>query len=131
MAATGRHDVLRGRAAFAYGWARRTVDGGNANVDGAPAATTTHCLGAAMRARVIVRLKPGVLDPQGAAVEKSLQSLGFDGVRGVRISKMIELDVDASDVADAKAKVTAMAEQLLRNPVIEDAVVSVDTGEGA
>jgi phosphoribosylformylglycinamidine synthase PurS subunit len=84
-----------------------------------------------MRARVIVRLKPGVLDPQGAAVEKSLQSLGFAGVRGVRISKMIELDVDANDVADARAKVTAMAEQLLRNPVIEDATVSVDNGEGA
>jgi phosphoribosylformylglycinamidine synthase len=84
-----------------------------------------------MRARVIVRLKPGVLDPQGAAVEKSLHNLGFDGVRNVRISKMIELDVDADDVADAKAKATAMAEQLLRNPVIETASVSVDTGEGA
>lgn len=78
-----------------------------------------------MRARVIVRLKPGVLDPQGAAVEKSLQGLGFAGVNGVRVQKLIELDIDATDAADARAKVTAMADRLLRNPVIEDAIVEV------
>jgi len=78
-----------------------------------------------MRARVIVRLKPGVLDPQGAAVEKSLQSLGFGDVKGVRVQKLIELDIDTDDVETARARATAMADKLLRNPVIEDALVEV------
>jgi phosphoribosylformylglycinamidine synthase len=78
-----------------------------------------------MRARVIVRLKPGVLDPQGEAVEKSLVSLGFAGASRVRVAKLIELDVDAASADDAKASVERMAEALLRNPVIEDATVEV------
>ena len=78
-----------------------------------------------MRARVIVRLKPGVLDPQGADVEKSLQSLGFPGVTAVRVQKLVELDVDADSVEAARAMVTAMADKLLRNPVIEDAIIEV------
>jgi phosphoribosylformylglycinamidine synthase PurS subunit len=78
-----------------------------------------------MRARVIVRLKPGVLDPQGSAIEQSLQGLGFVGARNVRVQKLIELDVDAGSVDDARARLTAMADRLLRNPVIEDYVVEV------
>jgi phosphoribosylformylglycinamidine synthase PurS subunit len=78
-----------------------------------------------MRARVIVRLKPGVLDPQGEAVERSLHSLGFAGATNVRVSKVIELDVDATDAGVARKMVTDMAEQLLRNPVIEVADVEV------
>ena len=78
-----------------------------------------------MRARVIVRLKPGVLDPQGAAVEKSLQGLGFGDVKNVRVQKLIELDVDTTDADVARAQATAMADKLLRNPVIEDAIVEV------
>ncbi len=78
-----------------------------------------------MRARVIVRLKPGVLDPQGAAVEKSLQSLGFAGVTAVRVQKLVEFDVEADTVEAARAMVTAMADKLLRNPVIEDAIIEV------
>ena len=75
-----------------------------------------------MRARVIVRLKPGVLDPQGAAVEKSL---GFAGVTAVRVQKLVEFDVEADTVEAARAMVTAMADKLLRNPVIEDAIIEV------
>ena len=56
-----------------------------------------------MRARVIVRLKPGVLDPQGEAVERSLHALGFAGATNVRVSKVIELDVDATDADVARA----------------------------
>ena len=78
-----------------------------------------------MRARVIVRLKPGVLDPQGAAVEGALRSLGFPGASNVRVQKLIELDVDANDAASCKATVEAMADKLLRNPVIEDCSVEV------
>lgn len=83
-----------------------------------------------MRARVIVRLKPGVLDPQGEAVEKSLHTLGFPSVRNVRVSKLIELDVDGT-ADEARAAAQAMAEKLLRNPVIEDAAIDVvDGGAG-
>lgn len=78
-----------------------------------------------MRARVIVKLKPGVLDPQGAAVEHSLHSLGFPEATGVSVQKLIELEVDAADKDAALARVREMADALLRNPVIEDAVVEV------
>lgn len=78
-----------------------------------------------MRARVIVRLKPGVLDPQGAAVEKSLHTLGFAEVSNVRVQKLIELDIPGDDAAVVKAQAVAMADKLLRNPVIEDALVEV------
>ncbi|MDP2344845.1 MAG: phosphoribosylformylglycinamidine synthase subunit PurS [Deltaproteobacteria bacterium] len=78
-----------------------------------------------MRARVIVRLKPGVLDPQGAAVEGALHTLGFSGATNVRVQKLIELDVDAKDADACKVQLEAMADKLLRNPVIEDFSVEV------
>lgn len=71
-----------------------------------------------MKARVHVTLKPGVLDVQGKAVEGALKTLGFDGVSGVRVGKVIELDV-AGDATTAEASVRAMCEQLLANTVIE------------
>lgn len=78
-----------------------------------------------MRARVIVKLKPGVLDPQGAAVEGALHSLGFASAKNVRVQKLIELDLDAKDEQDARAQLTLMADKLLRNPVIEDFAIDV------
>ena len=77
-----------------------------------------------MRARVIVRLKPAVLDPQGEAVERALIGLGFAGVRNVRVGKIVELDVDG-DAGLVKAELAAMADKLLANPVIEDYHVEV------
>ncbi len=77
-----------------------------------------------MRARVIVRLKPAVLDPQGEAVERALLGLGFSGVRNVRVGKLVELDVDG-DAGLVKAELSAMADKLLANPVIEDYQVEV------
>ncbi len=70
-----------------------------------------------MKVRILVRLKPGVLDPQGRAVHHSLDSLGFEGVEDVRIGRMIEMDVadGASDETLIK-----MCEKLLANTVIED-----------
>jgi phosphoribosylformylglycinamidine synthase subunit PurS len=69
-----------------------------------------------MQVRVLVRLKPGVLDPQGRAVHHALEGLGFDGVADVRIGRLIELDVaDGTD----QATLTAMCEKLLANTVIE------------
>ena len=72
-----------------------------------------------MKARVHVRLKDGVLDPQGAAIGRALAQLGFAGVAGVRQGKLIELELDQSDPRAAAAEVRSMCERLLANPVIE------------
>ena len=73
-----------------------------------------------MRARVHVTLKAGVLDPQGEAVRHALGTLGFEDVSGVRIGKVIELDLEDADQATAEARVAQMCEKLLANTVIEN-----------
>ena len=78
-----------------------------------------------MKARVYVTLKNGVLDPQGAAVQHALGSLGFDGVDAVRQGKVIELDLVETDADIAKASVEKMCEKLLANTVIEDFKVEI------
>jgi phosphoribosylformylglycinamidine synthase len=70
-----------------------------------------------MKLRIHVTLKPGVLDPQGKAIEHALAGLGFAGVEGARVGKLIELDV-ADTVTDDQ--VDAMCRQLLANTVIEN-----------
>ncbi|MDN4630671.1 phosphoribosylformylglycinamidine synthase subunit PurS [Sphingomonas sp. PvP056] len=70
-----------------------------------------------MKLRIFVTLKPGVLDPQGRAIHKALDGLGFAGVNDVRAGKLIELDV-ADDMADAQ--VDEMCRKLLANTVIEN-----------
>ena len=67
-----------------------------------------------MRARVLVRPKAGILDPQGQAVERALPALGFSGVRNVHVGRLIELDVEDAD------RLPEMCERLLSNPLIED-----------
>ncbi|MFL5821306.1 MAG: phosphoribosylformylglycinamidine synthase subunit PurS [Solirubrobacteraceae bacterium] len=67
-----------------------------------------------MRARVLVRPKQGILDPQGQAVERALAALGFEGVADVRIGRLIDLEIE-----DPR-RLSAMCEQLLANPLIED-----------
>jgi len=71
-----------------------------------------------MRATVLVRPKPGILDPQGDAVESALEHLGF-AVSGARVGKVVDLEVTASNPAEARAQVEKMCEQLLANPLIE------------
>jgi phosphoribosylformylglycinamidine synthase len=78
-----------------------------------------------MKARVHVTLKQGVLDPQGAAVRRSLGALGFDGVEKVRQGKVIELDLAETDKAKATAQVEEMCEKLLANTVIENYSVEI------
>ena len=78
-----------------------------------------------MKARVYVTLKNGVLDPQGAAVQHALGSLGFDGVDAVRQGTVIELDLTETDAGKAEASVTEMCEKLLANTVIEDFKVEI------
>jgi len=70
-----------------------------------------------MRARVLVKPKQGILDPQGQAVERALPALGFTGVSQVHVGRLIELDVEDP------ARLPEMCEQLLTNPLIEDYVV--------
>ncbi len=72
-----------------------------------------------MKARVFVTLKNGVLDPQGKAIGHALAGLGFDGVGDVRQGKVIDIELKERDQAQARARVTAMCEQLLANTVIE------------
>jgi len=78
-----------------------------------------------MKARVHVTLKSGVLDPQGQAIGHALQSLGFSGVRDVRQGKVIELELEESDPARARAAVEAMCGKLLANPVIENYTIEL------
>ncbi|MEK6549182.1 MAG: phosphoribosylformylglycinamidine synthase subunit PurS [Nitrospirota bacterium] len=73
-----------------------------------------------MKAKVSVTLKRGILDPQGQAVLHALGSLGYSGVKDVRMGKLLELELATSDRAGAEAEVKAMCERLLANTVIED-----------
>ena len=73
---------------------------------------------------VYVTLKPTLLDAQGRTVETALHSLGFEEVEGVRIGKIIEMDVDG-DPAAAKARAAAMCDKLLANPVTESYRIEV------
>lgn len=72
-----------------------------------------------MKARVFIRLKNGVLDPQGKAIGKALSGLGFAGIGEVRQGKLIEIELDETDERAAKAALTEMCEKLLANTVIE------------
>lgn len=73
--------------------------------------------------QVSIRRREGILDPQGQALEKSLQRLGFKGVNHVRVDKEIRLHLAAKNEADAEASAKKMCERLLANPVMEDALV--------
>ena len=74
---------------------------------------------------VEVRLRPGIADPQGATIERSLPALGFEGVAGVRVGKSIRFVIESADEASARAEVDVMCARFLTNPVIEDAVVDI------
>jgi phosphoribosylformylglycinamidine synthase PurS subunit len=78
-----------------------------------------------MRATVYVRLKSEVLDPQGDAVRRALEKLGFDGVRNVRVGKLVELELDGQDEAAAKSKLEKISDEMLANPVIEDFEIKI------
>jgi phosphoribosylformylglycinamidine synthase PurS subunit len=71
------------------------------------------------RYAVAVMPKPGILDPQGRAVEQSLGHLQVEGVRDVRVGRRVELTVQASAEEEARATASRLAEELLSNPLIE------------
>ena len=78
-----------------------------------------------MRAVVLVRPKPGILDPQGQAVEGSLRQLGFR-VDEARVGRVVDLEIEAADAADAQAQLERACEQLLANPLIESYEIAVE-----
>jgi phosphoribosylformylglycinamidine synthase len=73
-----------------------------------------------VKAKVLIRPKEGILDPQGKAVERALPALGFEGVHEVRVGRLVELETDDPDELDA------LCEKLLANPLIEDYEVEID-----
>jgi phosphoribosylformylglycinamidine synthase len=77
-----------------------------------------------VKATVLVRPKPGILDPQGEAVQRSLQQLGFP-VEEARIGRVVDLELDLGDAQRTRAELERMCEQLLANPLIESYEISV------
>jgi phosphoribosylformylglycinamidine synthase len=73
-----------------------------------------------MKARVTVTLKPGVLDPQGKAIEGALKSLGIAGVASVRQGKVFDIELDSRDRKQAQAALKQAADRLLANTLIEN-----------
>jgi phosphoribosylformylglycinamidine synthase subunit PurS len=73
-----------------------------------------------MKARVLVRLKPSILDAQGVTVKRALTSLGFEEVQDVRVGKVVDVELDGLGPEDARRRVDEMCARLLCNPVIED-----------
>ena len=73
-----------------------------------------------MKLRVLVRLRPGIMDVQGAAVQRALIGLGFGDLRDLRVGKVIDVDVDAPTAEAGRARVDEMCKKLLANPVLED-----------
>jgi len=79
-----------------------------------------------MKAKVHVTLKNGVLDPQGKAIEHTLGSLGFKGVKQARQGKFIELDLAETDAEKARTQVDEMCKKLLANTVIENYTIDIE-----
>jgi phosphoribosylformylglycinamidine synthase subunit PurS len=78
-----------------------------------------------VKATVLVRPKPGILDPQGQAVEGSLRHLGFD-VAEARVGRVVDVELATDDPEEARAQLERMCEQLLANPLIESYVIALD-----
>ena len=73
-----------------------------------------------MRVKIFVSLKPGVLDPQGKAIERSLHTLGYAEVQDVRVGKYLEVNLEAPSRAAAELRIREMCDKLIANTVIED-----------
>jgi len=76
-------------------------------------------------ARVEVRLRPGIADPEGATIERALPALGFDGIASVKTGRCFNVELDASDLEAARSHAAALADRLLANPVIEESIIEV------
>jgi len=74
---------------------------------------------------VDVQLRPGIADPQGSTIERSLPTLGFEAISGVRVGKSIRFQIEAADEPTARQRVGDLCERFLANPVIEDVSIEV------
>jgi phosphoribosylformylglycinamidine synthase len=83
-----------------------------------------------MRARIVVRLRPGILDPQGTTLQRALEGLGFPEVRDLRVGKVLDLTLDETNVARARQRLDDMCRKLLANPVVEDYTCEVVEDDG-
>jgi len=82
-----------------------------------------------MKARIVVRLRPGILDPQGTTIRRALEGLGFPEVRDMRVGKVLDLTLDETDASRARQRLDEMCRKLLANPVIEDYTCDVVDGD--
>ena len=82
-----------------------------------------------MKARIVVRLRPGILDPQGTTIRRALEGLGFPEVRDMRVGKLIDLTLDETDAGRARQRLDEMCRKLLANPVVEDYTCEVVDGD--
>jgi phosphoribosylformylglycinamidine synthase len=78
-----------------------------------------------MKATILVRPKPGILDPQGEAVQSSLRQLGF-AIDEARVGRVIDLELDGADADAARAELERACEQLLANPLIESYEIAIE-----
>jgi phosphoribosylformylglycinamidine synthase len=78
-----------------------------------------------MKATILVRPKPGILDPQGDAVQSSLRQLGF-AIDEARVGRVIDLELDGADADAARAELERACEQLLANPLIESYEIAIE-----
>jgi phosphoribosylformylglycinamidine synthase PurS subunit len=79
-----------------------------------------------MKAKVYVSLKPGILDPQGKAIQHSVELLGFGGIADIRQGKYFEIALDDADEQQARESVARIAREVLSNPIIEDYRVEIE-----
>jgi len=82
-----------------------------------------------MKLRVLIRLKPGILDVQGSAVQRALAGLGFGDLRELRVGKLIEIDVEAASAAVGRQRVDEMCRKLLANTILEDYTIEAIEAE--
>ena len=78
-----------------------------------------------MKARVIVTLKSGVLDPQGKAIEGALKGLAIDGLKSVRQGKIFDIEIDGEDHAAARRRLSEACERLLANTIVENYAIEI------
>jgi phosphoribosylformylglycinamidine synthase subunit PurS len=83
-----------------------------------------------VKMRVLIRLRSGIMDVQGAAVQRALVGLGFADLRDLRVGKVIDVEIDAATEAAARARVDEMCRQLLANPVLEDYTIEAIEAPG-
>ena len=103
---------------------RRRRSRGATRLMAKPSESRTRRYADRVKAKVLIRPKEGILDPQGKAVERALPALGFDGIHDVRVGRLVELEVDDP------SKLDALSEKLLANPLIEDYEIVLDETPG-